>query len=646
MLSEKFELKPNTIDYQLETYGTYVRDNITSCELRNWVKLFTEQELDKCPLFKKVYGKNFTYNRLLEFDNIYVQEETPEINGYQERNNVTLCIQEKDKEEDYFKKIKNNNKIKQILLHEMIHFLLRRGENDTGMKNTIKKKIKNGNKKDNFTEQECEIGRGLNEGLTEWITEKCGHSTAGSGYHNLINIIKELEIALGTKAIMKLGKGKNIHKILKMKKQECYKFLEKSDRIYTLITAINKLNIVLRELKKEGGIEDSDNVNIIMEFKNSYEYANYLKANNLEYTDENFIMYCEQMKKLLDNEHDELLADIDNTILNKYFKRDIDNANKTGKFTGKTKSLYKLIKNNNSSYDLKSKKNRDKLMTIPVRNRIEIIKSIWLKYYGENFQCNDILEGYDKIAEFGKDEVEEFTNFINAFLKEPKEKAILEFLTFCNEKEEYKNFNSATITQLVPTEQNKPIDSTNVFYNIDGKDVSNHHLKKIREMTRQNGGSAEELFLEYTLKYEEDYRKIVHEFDDIFTFDLLRNPDVKVKILNRVIVVEKGEEKLYYIIDNGIIPAKIESKTELSRENKKDKGKKVRKFRNLFKKRSKALPEHTDIKGNNINAREEWRKAQHISNFSTENRGETTYLKNDGQAKNEENDMGDFDEPE
>lgn len=71
---------------------------------------------------------------------------------------------------------------------------------------------------------EVEIGRGLNEGLTNWIVRKTGLPT--NGYRTLTNFMEELELAIGEDNVMEMGKGnlcERIPKLLKIDYDECLK---------------------------------------------------------------------------------------------------------------------------------------------------------------------------------------------------------------------------------------------------------------------------------------------------------------------------------------------------------------------------------------------------------------------------------------
>lgn len=131
------------------------------------------------------------------------------------------------------KDIKENLKLKTTILHEVTHALFRRNILTTGsftinlgismFKNYPKNIVK------------C---RGLNEGATNWIVEKCGIQT--HTYKIETNILKQLEIYLGTKDILDISieRTKNIHKVLGLTKKEFKK-------LYKMMDNINNIDIKL-----------------------------------------------------------------------------------------------------------------------------------------------------------------------------------------------------------------------------------------------------------------------------------------------------------------------------------------------------------------------------------------------------------------
>lgn len=80
-----------------------------------------------------------------------------------------------------------------------------------------------------------EVGKGLNEGYTNWISNKAGVPT--KNYTRLTNFVSLLELAVGRKSVMALGKGDiegNIPGRLKMTKEEAIKLFMMADDVFEL----------------------------------------------------------------------------------------------------------------------------------------------------------------------------------------------------------------------------------------------------------------------------------------------------------------------------------------------------------------------------------------------------------------------------
>ncbi len=72
-------------------------------------------------------------------------------------------------------------------------------------KNVKKNNIEDGTGVLEFYNNRQELGRGFNEGLTEWICQKAGYGE--KSYPAEKDIIKILELALGEETVMKFCKG-------------------------------------------------------------------------------------------------------------------------------------------------------------------------------------------------------------------------------------------------------------------------------------------------------------------------------------------------------------------------------------------------------------------------------------------------------
>ena len=237
-LSDMFENKPNNI-----VYGILGKNEKSKLEekskknkkLREWTKSFVAYALEDCESFTEVYGKNFARNRMKRLKSLeIINEEHSIIAGYQEDRKIVL------NQAFYIDDLYNcekieNPEIKDLIIHESIHLILRHFSNakirPTGMMQYVNKEIVKNYDENVEANGLVEVGRGLNEGLTEWIAEKSGYRRYENPYSILECIIKELEIAIGTKEVMQLGTGKGIEKILKMKKQESLAFILRADEI-------------------------------------------------------------------------------------------------------------------------------------------------------------------------------------------------------------------------------------------------------------------------------------------------------------------------------------------------------------------------------------------------------------------------------
>lgn len=72
------------------------------------------------------------------------------------------------------------------------------------------------------------------------------------------------------------------------------------------------------------------------------------------------------------------------------------------------------------------------------------------------------------------------------------------------------------------------------------------------EVTPQNIKKYKELF-NFTIGLNEDFFNITKAFNELVE----KNPEAKIKILERIIILNDGEKDNFYIINNGIVSAKV-----------------------------------------------------------------------------------------
>lgn len=196
-------------------------------EIKQYLINFVEKTLNECELFKKVYGEDFVRKKLeTNLEKVYINiSNCNSDTALYDMENSSITIFS-NKPLDIFD-IENNKKLKHLILHESIHAIFRRTREECE-----KFGIEDGTGVLEFQNNQ-EIGRGFNEGLTEWICQKAGYGQ--QAYMAEKNIIRILELAIGEDAVMQLANGDikgNVAHLLKMSKVECLQMIALVDNVY------------------------------------------------------------------------------------------------------------------------------------------------------------------------------------------------------------------------------------------------------------------------------------------------------------------------------------------------------------------------------------------------------------------------------
>lgn len=201
----------------------------------------------------------------------------------------------KNKPEDpsiKIKDLKTDHILKRTLMHEILHALLmKKIETEKGTKKYTQATFEY-YKKD---EIEAEIGRGMLEGLIEWILSKAYNEKtqiidinsidikSTSNYYPIEeNIVKQLEILYGEDKIMKIcknGKGE-LEKIFKNDFEKTISFLSNIDDINTFNNIISKLKSKKEKLKRSYE-ENESKQDILKKHWNKEINLNYLNIQEI-----------------------------------------------------------------------------------------------------------------------------------------------------------------------------------------------------------------------------------------------------------------------------------------------------------------------------------------------------------------------------
>ena len=152
-------------------------ERIENTEVKDFFMEFVPRELEQCELFTSVFGRRFASERLISnVYKVFTNEYNRNVNGYQcgADNSITLCTDNINSPILTPEELEKDRRKLTTLLHEGIHAILTRTKQEcekfniewgTGILECV---LTNDN-------DEIEVGRGLNEGLTNWICGKTGY---------------------------------------------------------------------------------------------------------------------------------------------------------------------------------------------------------------------------------------------------------------------------------------------------------------------------------------------------------------------------------------------------------------------------------------------------------------------------------------
>ena len=174
-----------------------------------------------------------------------------------------------------------------------------------------------------------EIGRGLNEGLTNWVCEKVSGIEA-TGYSNLTNLVYELEVAIGPERVMSLPKGSiktNVTKQLNLTVGKTFSFLAKADILHDNYVQNVELTEIMSELSKcqNDNLSDQEVRDKIQYLYNNFSLYRKAKFNSTDGIDvqlEYFKTYIEEICK----QDDKIIEELESKIFEYYIAEDFYRA--------------------------------------------------------------------------------------------------------------------------------------------------------------------------------------------------------------------------------------------------------------------------------------------------------------------------------
>ena len=558
-----------------------VKTKTENPDVRAYIYKKMPHEMNKNPLFVKVFGKDFARKRLKSMLLVaYTNEPTGLMRaaGYQDKTDksITLCKSGKDGQLLTPTDIENNPELKQTTLHECIHAVLTRTKEEceelnieygTGL---LQRMLVPG------TSIVYEIGRGLNEGYTEWMTEKMGHKL--HSYAALTNFVRLLEAARGTENIMALGTG-HFCEALDMEKDEVNTILSVADSVYKTedksamyADIANSLDYNDEFLSEEGREERKSKYSEyrpqIEDLRADIAFIAWAKVNHKDLSNNSLQEYINNVKIPEINEsRDILVARFESIVIEKYFIKDLnevfdaehvneDNLKKIGKIVSFLGSNDISSKSRDLCNGMTSVNVIKKYKELKKRFIRQVAKEDAEKYNNGNLPLRECVR---RIKPYIKESSNDRVDYIETLVEnvDYKHRKPLRDMLYAGIEadEDDKIFETATeaeIYSLISDEIYGECLVTSELY----KPGFLFDKYKSEQVVDKN--SDEHFRFDYTADPGEDLQKVVNQFEELRANVFKEHPNASIHIAQRTIVIDiDGNPTFYYVLDDNIVKMNI-----------------------------------------------------------------------------------------
>lgn len=512
---------------------------------------------------------------------------------------IVFCAKSEDEEPLTMKQIKRSADKRETLIHEAVHAVLK-NKYGTGMLHLNKARGKSHNKViQNISSKRKpvtfnEIGRGFNEGYTNWVVEKCGIDT--HSYSILTSINRQIEICIGEDEMMKFSKGnfRQIFKSLNMTEGFGTEFFRQLDDIYQVGKGLGDiykveryLRLKIENLKKVDGktIEDKkeeDNAHkealSVKLYKNIFTKEVEEQEKSQSQPEERIKLYEDLLAKII-KEYEEpdkrtmsvLIDFVETKIIQSLVVNRMDNPIEIDDFERIMDLLGEMnyVLKNNGTKCIAFENLRKK---VTAKSKIELGK-IYLKIDSliekGNFTVERLKSEYDKIETLfpdddffsGRDRINKYAGFIGRRSEYPEENEML--VRYILEGE---HVDIADRLSIQRTKSKKGIIFENGELRYIVQDRKNIYEDN-ENMTLHDFETFEDK-IDWTIEMDGDYQLIIDEFEKLRAEKLAQNPDIEILITNATIVFkDKNGYEFYDIIEDenpGIRKAELETEEPIN----------------------------------------------------------------------------------
>lgn len=536
-------------------------------EVKDYLIRFMINKTQQCELFTKVFGKDFARKKLAtNLQTVYTNEYSRMRGGYHPHNepSITLCTLDKNETRVSVDSIKTDKQKLTTMIHEAIHAILTKTAEECKKLN-----IRYATGMLERYEDKTELGRGANEGLTNWICELLGYETATYRYET--SFIKQLELAIGKKRILKMGKGnigKNIPKQLHMSKEKTIALLAQIDEVYNENDKIRQYGEYIyylekyanwEELSDEDRQETTDELAklrrlpVIKMIRDSEDYQMILSAteNPIEYEREYFEIQIEKVQ----NQLKKSVANVESTIFDQYFKRKFQTKVLYDDFSTEDFELFKKLSELMST-DINDEKMRRyssyqfllEFDEVSKKRFKEIRDSVQRCYRCGELTFSNFLKSLIETIPIGEDELYTIiSDMAGTLYPEHKRDFSALFLYLIDNRQLYL---AKHYSMLYAFKNGKKFP----VIMKDGKPLFSSRMCMAKQL--QENETSED-FINVTLGFNQEDEKVINDFDNLRNNVLSSDPEAIITIVDTTIFVKysNNKYKIYVITDNSILPA-------------------------------------------------------------------------------------------
>ena len=432
-----------------------------------------------------------------------------------------------------------------------------------------------------------EIGRGLNEGYTEWMCEKLGHKPRA--YKTLTNFIRLLEAARGTENVMLLGKC-DLVTALGIPAADINTFFSIADSVYKTEDIIAKYNDISDSLNKDYSYLSDDIIEKrkrmyaeygpdIEEIRSDVAFLAWVKENNADISDESVRKYLIDVKVPgFIESRDILVAKFESMVIEKYFLKDLDqiflddthidesNIHKIEQIVSFLNSREMGTNSKHLCKDMTACVTIEKFENLKIAYIKQIAREELTKYKNGDLPLRDCIKRIKPYI--GNDNT--LTNIFIGELMRGYEPAINSSIYDIMELGLYADINDDIFEKIAEAEVYTLSTSngetggvtTSAIYG-DGVLIDRYHSERTIDKN-----SDSKFSFDYTSDRDEDLQLVVRKFEALRAEILQKYPDAVIHIAQRMIVVDTKEEEsnlsFYYVSDNDITPMYIREKEKLN----------------------------------------------------------------------------------